>query len=208
MSLPIRAPCEEISSDSHPGALHSCSGPWVLIATILASSMAFIDGTVVNVALPALQTALHATVADIQWVVESYALLLASLLLLGGSLGDLYGRRKVFASGVVLFALGSALCGSAPSMTWLIAARGLQGVGAAFLIPGSLAIISASYSKQERGRAIGTWSGFTAMTDCSRSSAWGMACHEIFMALGFLYQSSPRDRHHFSNVVASPGEPQ
>jgi EmrB/QacA subfamily drug resistance transporter len=164
MSLPIRAPCEQLSSDYHPGALHSRRGPWVLIATILASSMAFIDGTVVNVALPALQTALHATVADIQWVVESYALLLASLLLLGGSLGDLYGRRKVFASGVLLFAIVSAWCGSAPSITWLIAARGLQGIGAAFLIPGSLAIISASYPKEERGRAIGTWSGFTAIT--------------------------------------------
>jgi EmrB/QacA subfamily drug resistance transporter len=136
----------------------------VLIATILASSMAFIDGTVVNVALPALQTALHASVTDIQWVVESYALLLASLLLLGGSLGDLYGRRKIFLSGVLLFAIGSTLCGLASSITFLIAARGLQGIGAALLVPGSLAIISASYTDDERGRAIGTWSGFTAIT--------------------------------------------
>ena len=117
-----------------------------------------------NVALPALQTSLHATARDIQWVVESYALLLASLLLLGGSLGDLYGRRKVFVSGVVLFAVGSAWCGVAPSIASLILARGLQGVGAALLVPGSLAIISASYSESERGGAIGTWSGFTAMT--------------------------------------------
>jgi len=126
--------------------------------------MAFIDGTVVNVALPALQADLHATVKDIQWVVESYALLLASLLLLGGSLGDLYGRRKVFISGVLLFAIGSAWCGFAPSIASLIVARGLQGIGAALLVPGSLAIISASYSENERGRAIGTWSGFTAIT--------------------------------------------
>jgi len=126
--------------------------------------MAFIDGTVVNVALPALQTDLHATVRDIQWVVESYALLLASLLLLGGSLGDLYGRRKVFVTGVALFAVGSAWCGVAASIGSLILARGLQGTGAAFLVPGSLAIISASYSEDERGRAIGTWSGFTAIT--------------------------------------------
>src|ERR1700722_6684938 len=145
-------------------AVRTSRGRWVLVATILASSMAFIDGTVVNVALPALQAALHATVQDIQWVVESYALLLASLLLLGGSLGDLYGRRKVFASGVLLFAVGSAWCGLAPSIVSLILARGLQGVGAAFLVPGSLAIISASYSENERGRAIGTWSGFTAIT--------------------------------------------
>jgi multidrug resistance protein len=136
----------------------------VLIATILASSMAFIDGTVVNVALPALQTALHASVTDIQWVVESYALLLASLLLLGGSLGDLYGRRKIFLCGVLLFAIGSSWCGLSSSITSLIVARGLQGVGAAFLVPGSLAIISASYTANERGRAIGTWSGFTAIT--------------------------------------------
>ena len=135
-----------------------------MIATILASSMAFIDGTVVNVALPALQNALHASVTNIQWVVESYALLLASLLLLGGSLGDLYGRRRVFLSGVLLFAIGSSWCGLAASITSLIVARGLQGIGAAFLIPGSLAIISASYKKDERGRAIGTWSAFTAIT--------------------------------------------
>jgi EmrB/QacA subfamily drug resistance transporter len=135
-----------------------------LIATILASSMAFIDGTVVNVALPALQTALRASVTDIQWVVESYALMLASLLLLGGSLGDVYGRRRIFLFGVLLFAIGSSWCGLASSITSLIVARGLQGIGAAFLIPGSLAIISASYTEDERGRAIGTWSGFTAIT--------------------------------------------
>jgi EmrB/QacA subfamily drug resistance transporter len=126
--------------------------------------MAFIDGTVVNVALPALQNALHASVTNIQWVVESYALLLASLLLLGGSLGDLYGRRRVFLSGALLFAIGSSWCGLATSITSLIVARGLQGIGAAFLVPGSLAIISASYTEDERGRAIGTWSGFTAIT--------------------------------------------
>jgi EmrB/QacA subfamily drug resistance transporter len=136
----------------------------VLIATILASSMAFIDGTVVNVALPALQSALHASGTDIQWVVESYALLLASLLLLGGSLGDLYGRRRIFLSGVLLFAVGSSWCGLSSSMTSLIAARGLQGIGAALLVPGSLAIISASYAEAERGRAFGTWSSFTAIT--------------------------------------------
>jgi len=136
----------------------------LLIATILASSMAFIDGTVVNVALPALQTALHASATDIQWVVESYALLLASLLLLGGSLGDLYGRRKIFLSGVLLFAAGSLWCGLASSITSLVLARGVEGIGAALLVPGSLAIISASYIEDERGRAIGTWSGFTAIT--------------------------------------------
>jgi EmrB/QacA subfamily drug resistance transporter len=164
MTLPIKTPCEESAVKAASGAAESCKGPWLLIATILASSMAFIDGTVVNVALPALQAALHASVTDIQWVVESYALLLASLLLLGGSLGDLYGRRKIFLSGVLLFALGSAWCGLASSITSLVVARGVEGMGAALLVPGSLAIISASYTEDERGRAIGTWSGFTAIT--------------------------------------------
>jgi EmrB/QacA subfamily drug resistance transporter len=126
--------------------------------------MAFIDGTVVNVALPALQSALHATVSDVQWVVESYSLLLSSLLLLGGSLGDIYGRAKVFTLGVILFAVGSAACGVAPSITALIAARSVQGVGAALLVPGSLALISAAFPEKDRGRAIGTWSGFTSIT--------------------------------------------
>src|SRR5579863_8164795 len=162
--MPIKSPCEGAAARIAPGTAKPCKGPWVLIATILASSMAFIDGTVVNVALPALQTALHASATDIQWVVESYALLLASLLLLGGSIGDLYGRRKIFLCGVLLFAIGSSWCGLSSSITPLIIARGLQGIGAAFLIPGSLAIISASYTENKRGRAIGTWSGFTAIT--------------------------------------------
>ncbi len=160
----IQSPCERAAAEAVPSAQQTCRGSWVLVVTILASSMAFIDGTVVNVALPALQSALHATVQDIQWVVESYALLLASLLLLGGSLGDLFGRRKIFALGVLLFAAASAWCGFAPSIGSLILARGVQGIGAALLVPGSLAIISASYSEKERGRAIGTWSGFTAIT--------------------------------------------
>ena len=126
--------------------------------------MAFIDGTVVNVALPALQTNLNATAADVQWVIESYALLLSALLLVGGSLGDHYGRRRMFVLGVVIFAVASGLCGFAGSIHQLIAARAVQGFGAALLVPGSLAIISNSFSEQERGRAIGVWSGFSAIT--------------------------------------------
>ena len=126
--------------------------------------MAFIDGTVVNVALPALQSALGATLADIQWVVESYALFLAALILIGGSLGDLYGRRKIFVLGVVIFSVASAWCGLAPNIGQLIVARGIQGIGGALLVPGSLALISANFTEQERGRAIGTWSGFTSIT--------------------------------------------
>jgi EmrB/QacA subfamily drug resistance transporter len=126
--------------------------------------MAFIDGTVVNVALPALQTSLNATVVDVQWVVEAYALFLAALLLAGGSLGDHFGRKRIYTIGVVLFALASIWCGLAPGINQLIIARAVQGVGGALLVPGSLAIISASFSEEERGRAIGTWSGFTAIT--------------------------------------------
>jgi EmrB/QacA subfamily drug resistance transporter len=126
--------------------------------------MAFIDGTVVNVALPALQKNLNATATDIQWVVESYALFLAALLLVGGSLGDRYGRRLIYAAGIAVFTLASLWCGLSPDVKHLIAARAAQGIGAALLIPGSLAIISASYNKEKRGAAIGTWSGFTAVT--------------------------------------------
>ncbi len=138
--------------------------PWILAATILGSSMAFIDGTVVNVALPALQASFHATVVDVQWVVESYGLLLSALILVGGSLGDLFGRRLVFVVGVAIFAVSSAGCGLASNIHQLIMARSIQGVGAALLVPGSLAIISTSFDEKSRGQAIGTWSGFTAIT--------------------------------------------
>src|SRR4029079_18545498 len=117
MASIARPPCDEAAilvGSCQPA--ERANGPWILAATILASSMAFIDGTVVNVALPALQSALGATISEVQWVVESYALFLAALLLIGGSLGDLYGRRKIFATGVVLFALASAWCGVAPNV--------------------------------------------------------------------------------------------
>src|SRR2546421_13113439 len=139
-------------------------GSWVLVATILGSSMAFIDGTVVNVALPVLQVQLNATTADAQWVVESYSLFLAALILVGGALGDHFGRRRVFAIGIVLFTLASIWCGLSPNALQLIIARAVQGIGGALLVPGSLAIISASFSDNQRGRAIGTWSGFTSIT--------------------------------------------
>ena len=156
----------QLASDAsaEAGPKKAWNGKWVLAATILGSSMAFIDGTVVTVALPALQTSLHASAEQIQWVIEAYALFLAALLLAGGSLGDLLGRRIVFVVGVVVFALASAWCGFAHSITALIAARGVQGVGAALLVPGSLALISASFPESERGKAIGTWSGFSAIT--------------------------------------------
>jgi EmrB/QacA subfamily drug resistance transporter len=126
--------------------------------------MAFIDSTVVNVALPALQNSFAATVVGVQWVVEAYGLTLAALILVGGSMGDLFGRRRMFLLGIAVFTIASVLCGFASSIQQLIAARAIQGMGAAFLVPGSLALISASFEESERGRAIGTWSGSTAIT--------------------------------------------
>jgi EmrB/QacA subfamily drug resistance transporter len=159
-------PCDEGVMKSKPAdaPCPKTSGPWILAATILGSSMVFIDGTVVNVALPALQTNLNATVVDVQWVVEAYALFLAALLLAGGSLGDHFGRKRIYTVGVVLFVLASIWCGLAPGINQLTVARAVQGVGGALLVPGSLAIISASFGEEERGQAIGTWSGFTAIT--------------------------------------------
>jgi len=126
--------------------------------------MAFIDGTVVNVALPALQSSLHATVIDVQWVVESYGLFLSALILVGGALGDSLGRRAMFLLGILGFGLASAGCGFSYSIQSLVIWRSVQGLAAAFLVPGSLAIISASFDEESRGKAIGTWSGFTAIT--------------------------------------------
>src|SRR5205085_7112449 len=123
--------CDEAVIASIAAVPGAGRGSWVLAATILGSSMAFIDGTVVNVALPAVQYSLHATMTQVQWVVEAYALLLAALLLIGGSLGDLYSRRKIFATGVILFAVASAGCGAAHNIGQLIAARSLQGIGGA-----------------------------------------------------------------------------
>src|SRR5437016_4392833 len=166
MATFVQQPCDELLIRSRT-AVAPCtraSGPWILAATILGSSMAFIDGTAVNVALPALQQSLRATVIDVQWVVESYSLLLSALLLMGGSLGDYYGRRRIFIAGVAIFSLASAWCGFAISVPALIFARAMQGAGGALLVPGSLAIISASFRDQDRGHAIGTWSGFTAIT--------------------------------------------
>ena len=126
--------------------------------------MAFIDSTVVNVALPAIQSSFHATVVDVQWVVESYGLFLGALILAGGLLGDLFGRRLMFSVGVAIFAGSSLGCGFASSIHQLIIWRSIQGVGAALLVPGSLSIISTSFDEKSRGQAIGTWSGFTAIT--------------------------------------------
>src|SRR5271169_6514160 len=162
----MRPPCDEalIQSTNTDALTATRAGHWILAATILGSSMAFIDSTVVNVALPALQTSLHASVVGVQWVVESYGLFLGALILVGGSLGDLFGRRSMFLVGVGIFASASIACGFASNIQQLVIARSVQGIGAAFLVPGSLSIISSCFDERTRGQAIGTWSGFTAIT--------------------------------------------
>lgn len=162
----MRPPCDEaVIREANAGVpCKTQARHWILAATILGSSIAFIDSTVVNVALPALQTSLHATIVGVQWVVESYGLFLGALILVGGSLGDLFGRRRMFLVGVAIFAAASIGSGLSSNVQQLVIARSVQGAGAAFLVPGSLSIISASFDEQTRGRAIGTWSGFTAIT--------------------------------------------
>jgi EmrB/QacA subfamily drug resistance transporter len=141
----------------------SARGRWVLLATVLGSAMASIDATVVGIALPVIGRDFHTSLSSLQWVVTAYTLTLAGLLLFAGAVGDKYGRRRVFLIGVVWFALASLLCGFAPDAPFLIAARALQGVGAALLTPGSLAIIQASFYPDDRGKAIGAWSGLSGV---------------------------------------------
>jgi len=136
----------------------------VLLATVLGSGIAFLDSTVVNVALPVLGRELHAGMSGLQWTMDGYLLTLTALLLLGGSLGDALGRRKTFIAGLVWFALASAACGLAPSIGALIAARALQGIGAALLVPGSLAVLRSSFAEAEQGQAVGAWTGFSGVT--------------------------------------------
>src|ERR1700749_3421630 len=162
----MKQPCDEAAMRAGDSGVRcaEASRPWVLAATILGSSMAFIDGTVVNVALPALQSSLHATVVDVQWVIESYGLFLSALILVGGALGDSLGRRAMFLVGIFSFALASIGCGFSSSIPNLLIWRSVQGISAAFLVPGSLAIISSCFDEESRGRAIGTWAGFTTIT--------------------------------------------
>ena len=166
MSSAFRFPCEkgELRSRDCERPCARDAEPWVLAATVLGSSMAFIDGMIVNLALPQIQADLEATLADAQWIVEAYLLILAALLLVGGSLGDRYGRKRIFLLGVAVFSLASAWCGLAPNVSQLIVARAAQGLGGALLVPGSLAILAAAFPKDRRGKAIGTWSAFTAVS--------------------------------------------
>ena len=162
-----RTACDEGVMHASARGARSCAErakSWVLAATILGSSMAFIDGSVVSVALPAIQGDLNTSVRGAQWIVNAYMLTLGALILIGGAAGDRYGRRRVFLLGVLVFTGSSVACGLAPNVVTLIAARAVQGIGGALMVPESLAIISAAFPEKERGRAIGTWAGFSALT--------------------------------------------
>src|SRR5919106_3505106 len=150
-----------------------------LVATILGSTIVFLDATVVQVALPALSDDLDAGLADQQWVVEAYLLALVALLLIGGSLGDQFGRRRMFVAGLVGFGVTSILCAVAPSTGVLIAARGLQGLAGALLVPGSLAILAATFEGAERGRAVGTWTAWSGIATVVGPAAGGFLVDEL-----------------------------
>jgi EmrB/QacA subfamily drug resistance transporter len=160
---------------------------WILTATILGSSLAFIDGTVVSVVLPIIQRELHATIVDAQWIVEIYLLFLASLILVGGAVGDRWGRERVFTAGVAVFSIASIGCGLSPNIGTLVVWRALQGIAAAFLVPGSLAILGASFTPGERGRAVGTWSAATAIVTAAGPILGGwLAQHYSWRVIFFL----------------------
>ncbi len=179
--------CAHPRLDSRPCAAAAAEPRWSLIVAVLGSTLAFIDSTVVNVALPVLQRELDGTVAEMQWIVEAYALFLSSLVLVGGALGDRSGRRRMFTWGVVIFCLASALCGAAPNAEVLILARGLQGVGGALLVPGSLALIGAAYPESTRGRAIGIWAAASAVTSAIGPVLGGwLVAHASWRWLFFL----------------------
>nr|WP_063982704.1 MFS transporter [Bradyrhizobium sp.] len=162
----IRAPCEAGVIKATPAfdAALSQRRKWLtLIATIVGSSMALLDGSVVNIALPAIQQALHADATATQWIVNAYLLLLGAFVLIGGSAADLYGRRRVFVLGVAVFIVASIACGLSPNNVVLVVSRAVQGLGAAMLVPASLAMLGATFGEQERSQAIGIWAGAAAL---------------------------------------------
>ena len=162
------------------------AGRWVIAATVLGSGIAFLDATVVNVALPTIGRDLDAGLSSLQWTVDSYLLTLGSLLLLGGSLGDLYGRRRMFVTGLVAFTAASVVCGLAPSIEALVVARAVQGVGGALLVPGSLALLSATFAPDDRGTAVGAWSGLAGVSTAVGPFFGGWLVDAVSWRLVFL----------------------
>lgn len=169
---------EQAATENNP--FSSRNESWILTGTILASSMAFIDGTALNVSLPSLQSSLQASGSQLLWILNAYLLMLASLILVGGSLGDRLGRKKVFMTGIALFMLASLACGVSPSIQWIITARVVQGIGGALMIPGSLSILTALIVPNRRGRAIGIWSAATTLI-----TVVGPLLGGVFADLGF-----------------------
>src|SRR5215207_2687928 len=183
-----RRPAAPVTGGSagEPVALGTAPGRWLVVVTVLASGMAFLDGTAVQVALPAIGRELGSSLSGLQWTVNGYTLALASLILLGGSLGDRYGRRRVFLIGVAWFALASLVCGIAQNTGQLVAARALQGVGGALLTPGSLALIQASFRVQDRARAIGLWSALAGIAGLVGPFLGGVLVASVSWRLVFL----------------------
>src|SRR5262245_34641935 len=214
MTQPIVEPCSRgiIEAEPCPRELGREISPqrrrMVLAACVLASSMAFIDGSALTVALPNLRAAFGADLASVQWVLNGYVLTLASITLIGGALADVYGKGRMLAIGSLLFGLASAICALAPSVTWLIAARVLQGIAAAILTPSSLALIGAVYPKEERNRAVGVWAAASSLTTAGGPVLGGwlvetFGWQSVFwinpplalVVVGLLAVSAPEDRH-------------
>jgi EmrB/QacA subfamily drug resistance transporter len=211
MSSLLYTSCDAAAARAEKAGPEAAHPGMVLTTTILASSLAFVDGSVVNVGLPAIGRSLQGAAADLQWVINAYLLPLSALLLFGGALGDRFGRRNTLILGVALFAAASAACAFAPSLTWLLAGRSVQGIGAALLMPTSLAILGSSFSGEAKGRAVGTWAAAGAIAGAIGPVAggWlidGVGWRSIFLlnlplalgsiALAWAFVHDARDQGH------------